>query len=248
MKHPPVLAVIPARGGSKGLPGKNVRPLAGMPLIGHAIALAAELPELLRTVVSTDSEEIASVARAHGGDVPFLRPAELARDDTPMWPVLRHALHETEAVDGTRYEALLLLDPTAVGRLPSDVTAMHDMLVKMPDADGVIAVCRPGINPLWNSWKVQEGWVTPVFSESDRYTHRQEVPEVYRVNAALYLWRAEYVRRKEGHTWRGGKMLPYEMPEHRSMHIDDVHEFERAEALIAAGFFGFPWLPERGSS
>ena len=91
-----MLAVIPARGGSKGLPGKNIRQFAGLPLIVHSIRMAELCREIDDCVVSTDSEEIAEVARKYGAKVPFLRPAELARDDTPMWPVLQHALHEME--------------------------------------------------------------------------------------------------------------------------------------------------------
>ena len=87
-----VLAVIPARGGSKGLPGKNLRSLAGIPLIGHSILLAKMCPQIDRLIVSTESPGIAAVAREYGADVPFVRPVELAQDDTPMWPVLTHAL------------------------------------------------------------------------------------------------------------------------------------------------------------
>src|SRR3989338_1333883 len=91
-----ILAVIPARGGSKGLPGKNIRSFAGLPLIAHSILFARMCPEIERTIVSTDSAGIRDVALRYDADIPFLRPAPLAQDDTPMWPVLRHALAETE--------------------------------------------------------------------------------------------------------------------------------------------------------
>src|SRR4051812_27480707 len=103
-----VLAVIPARGGSSGLPGKNIRSFAGLPLIAHSIRCAAMCPRITRTIVSTDSEEIAAVARAHGGDAPFLRPAELAGGDTPMWPVLKHALEQVELDERQPYDFLAL--------------------------------------------------------------------------------------------------------------------------------------------
>ncbi len=96
MTSRPILAVVPARGGSKGLPGKNVRPMAGLPLLVHSLRMAAMTREIDRVIVSTDSEEIATVARSHGGDVPFMRPPELARDDSPMMPVLAHALRAIE--------------------------------------------------------------------------------------------------------------------------------------------------------
>ena len=95
-----VLAIIPARGGSKGLPGKNVRPLAGLPLIAHSIRFAKTCPEIDTCIVSTESQDIAEAARQLGGSVPFMRPTELAQDDTPTWPVLRHALSWMEEKEG----------------------------------------------------------------------------------------------------------------------------------------------------
>ena len=116
-QHPPrVLAVIPARGGSKGLPGKNIRPMWGLPLIAHSVRAAALTPEVTRCVVTTDSAEIADVVRAHGGQAPFLRPAGLAADDTPMAPVVRHALEWVERDEGTAYDAV----ESGVGREPGD--------------------------------------------------------------------------------------------------------------------------------
>src|SRR2546428_122399 len=94
-----LLAVIPARGGSKGLSGKNIRPFAGLPLIAHSILFAKMCREITRLIVSTDDETIAAVAREYGADVPFMRPANLAQDDTPLWPVLRHALSAAEQLD-----------------------------------------------------------------------------------------------------------------------------------------------------
>src|SRR6476659_10209617 len=113
-----VLAVVPARGGSKGLPGKNIRPLAGLPLLAHSLRAAALVPSVTRCIVSTDSPEIAAVARGAGGDVPFDRPTELAADETPMAPVLRHALAFVEEHEGAAYDYLLLLDPTSPVRRP----------------------------------------------------------------------------------------------------------------------------------
>ena len=118
---PRVLAVIPARGGSKGLPGKNIRPLSGLPLIGHSIRAAALVPSLSRCIVSTDDQTIADVARGLGGDVPFLRPAELAEDSTPMAPVLQHALRAVEESGDEPYDALLLVDPTSPVREPAQI-------------------------------------------------------------------------------------------------------------------------------
>ena len=235
-----ILAVIPARGGSKGLPGKNIRPLAGLPLIAHSILLARACPEIDRTVVSTDSEEIAAVARRFGAEIPFARPAELAQDDTPMWPVLQHALRAVEDQDG-RYQHLVLLDPTSPGRLPEDVSGALARLRESPEADGVVAVSRPEFNPIWHCVVERNGWMEDLFREGAAYQRRQDVPAVYRINAALYIWRAEFVR-SGAESWRSGKHLLFEIPERRAIHIDDDDEFQRAELLVRSGLLTLPWL------
>jgi N-acylneuraminate cytidylyltransferase len=237
----PILAVIPARGGSKGLPGKNIRPLAGLPLIAHSIRCARLCPEIARTIVSTDSPEIAEVARIHSGDVPFLRPAELARDDTAMTPVLQHALRAAEDLDGRRYGSLLLLDPTSPGRLPEDVARAVDLLERHPEADAVAGVSVPEFNPIWHCVREEAGYMTPLFPEGRAFERRQDLPRVYRINATLYLWRRDYLLSLRG-SWLEGKNLLLEVPEARSIHIDDADEFAKADLLIRHGFVKFPWL------
>ncbi len=237
----PVLAVIPARGGSKGLPGKNVRPFAGLPLIAHSIALSKLCPEIARCIISTDSPEITEVARQHGGEVPFLRPAELAQDDTPMWPVLQHAVREMERVSGMRYGSVLLLDPTSPGRIPSDITEAVRLLDEDPAAVGVIAVSEPHFNPRWVCVENAGGYIRHVVPMDKKYTRRQDVPPVYRINALLYLWRREYMEQKS----QGVGEHPHRMlvvPEERAIHIDEASDFTLAELLIREGLVTLPWL------
>jgi CMP-N,N'-diacetyllegionaminic acid synthase len=239
-----ILAVIPARGGSKGLPGKNLRMLAGLPLIAHSLRCAALCPAISRTIVSTDSLEIASVAREHGGDVPFLRPAELADDTTPMWPVLRHALAAVEAEEGRLYDALVLLDPTSPGRFPEEIANGVTRVMDTPGADGLVAVSRPEFNPLWLCVVEKHGWMGDLYDGASGFARRQDVPTVYRINAALYIWRAGFVRREAVDWLSRGHHLLFEMPDSRSIHIDDADEFARAEALVAAGLIRLPWLTQ----
>lgn len=237
-----LLAVIPARGGSQGLPGKNLRPLMGLPLIAHSIRLARLCPEIARCVVSTDSEEIAAAARAHGGDVPFLRPAALARADTPMWPVLKHALAEVERAEGRAYDLLMLLDPTSPTRLPEDVRAAVARLTAS-DADGIVSVSRPEFNPLWHTVVEEGGLMKDWLPDAARVTRRQDAPTIYRINGLLYVWRAEFVRRAA--QWRGaGRHLMLEVPDERAVSIDDLAQFRRAEALARGGILPMPWLEE----
>jgi CMP-N,N'-diacetyllegionaminic acid synthase len=242
-----VLAVIPARGGSKGLPGKNIRPLAGLPLIAHTILMARACPQIDRCIVSTDSAEIASVARRYGADVPFMRPAELAQDDTAIWPVLRHALYAVEESENRCYDYLLLLDPTSPARLPEDIDCALRQLEAVPEATGIIGVSQPSFNPMWVCVTEKDGWMVDLVPEAAAYVRRQDVPTVYRINAVLYLWRADFARRQAS-SWRiNARNLIYEVPEHRAIHIDYKDEFDRAELLLRNGLLRFPWLdtPDR---
>ena len=238
----PVLAVIPARGGSKGLPGKNIRPFAGLPLIAHSIRMAALCPEIDRCIISTDSEEIADVARNHGGDVPFLRPAELAQDTTPMWPVLRHALTEIERTGQLRFGSLLLLDPTSPGRMPEDVVESLRILESDPTADGVIAVSEPPFNPRWVCVEEVEGYMKPLVRQNADYVRRQDVPPVYRINAVLYLWRRDHVMNESAPRLYESHHRILVVPDERAIHIDEPRDFALAELLVGEGFVKFPWL------
>lgn len=234
---PAVLAVIPARGGSKGLPGKNIRLLAGVPLIAHTIRCALASPVVTTTVVSTDDPAIADVARRFGADVPFMRPAELATDTAPMWPVMKHALQETERLRGARYDFLLLLDPTSPGRTHADIgEALR--LASLRDTDGVVAVSEPDFNPIWTGVIEHDGYMTDLFPEARGFGRRQDVPTVYRINAALYLWSRGFVL--QASDWRAGRLRLLVIPEERAIHIDTPEQFRRLEVLAHAGLVELP--------
>ncbi len=245
MSTPRVLAVVPARGGSKGLPGKNVRLLAGLPLIAHSIAAAALMPSVTRCVVTTDSAEIAAVARAHGGDVPFLRPAELAGDDTPMAPVLRHALASVEEQEGAAYDLVVLLDPTSPGRDPDRVEDAVAGLLDDGSLDGVVSVSEPTFNPLWvgvRERREDPGVLERYFAEGEDITRRQDAPRYLRINGGFYVWRAEFVRRLETSWFDEGRHAMVEVPEVRAFSIDDEYELRLLQAVIDAGLVYLPWL------
>jgi N-acylneuraminate cytidylyltransferase len=237
----PCLAIVPARGGSKGLPGKNIRPLAGVPLLVHSLRCAGLATGITRTIVSTDSSEIAAVARAHGGDVPFQRPAELARDDTPMMPVLAHALTEIERQEGRRYETVVLLDPTSPGRLPADIDGALRLLETDPAADGAVACSEPHFNPLWVGVFERDGYMRPAFDHTEGYGRRQDVPRFLRINGSCYVWRSDFVRQAPAN-WRLGKTRVWEIPEERAFSIDNQFEFDLLELLLQNRKLTFPWL------
>jgi N-acylneuraminate cytidylyltransferase len=238
----PCLAIIPARGGSKGLPGKNTRLLAGLPLLVHSVRCARSVPTITRTIVSTDSPEIAAVAREHGGDVPFLRPAELARDDTPMMPVITHALKEIERQEGRSYQSVILLDPTSPGRFPADIERALELLAGDPAADGVVACSQPHFNPIWVGVFDRAGYLEPAFTGGAAFQRRQDVPRFFRINGALYLWRSDFVR--PGPTdWRAtGRHRMLEIPEERAFSIDTQQEFALLELVLQHGIVRLPWV------
>ena len=242
LRPPRVLAIIPARGGSKGIPGKNIKSFAGIPLIAHSILFSKLCKEITRCVVSTDSEEIAVLAREYQGDVPFIRPSSLAQDDTPMWPVIQHALTRVEEQSNTRYDMVLLLDPTSPGREPSDVTALVELLCERPDANGVVGVSQPDFNPMWNCVVEKDGWMVDLVAGGNDYLRRQDVPVIYRINGSIYIWTANFVR-NETRPWRqvGGHLM-YEIPEIRAMSFDNEFEFRKAEILVKEGLINLPWL------
>jgi len=214
------LGLIPARGGSKSVPRKNVRELAGKPLIAWTVE-AALASALDRVVVSTDDEEIAEVARAAGAEVPFLRPVELARDDTTDLPVYRHAL----AALGSEPVAVAWLRPTAPLRAVADIDAAVELLLET-GADAVRSVCRAEHSPYWMG-RLDDGRFVPLLDAiPDR---RQLLPDVYRLNGAVDVARCSSVR----DVLFGGDVRAYVMPLERSADIDSELDLAVAELLLA---------------
>lgn len=241
MSRPRVLAVVPAREGSKGLPDKNVRPLSGMPLLVHSLRTAEQCTAVQRCVVSTDSERIAEIARAYGGDVPFLRPAELATDTAPTMLALRHALETVEAEEGRSYDAVLLLEPTSPVRDPDHLSAAIDRLVTSPALDGVVSVSEPAFKPSWVGVReAADGVVERYYEEGRGVTRRQDAPRFLRINGNFYVWRSEFVRRSEGPWLDEGHHGMIEIHESLAFSIDDEFEFTVIEALQTAGVITLP--------
>lgn len=240
-----VLAVIPARGGSRGLPGKNIRDLAGLPLIGHSVMAARLMPSVTRTIISTDSLEIAEVARSLGAEVPFMRPPELALDETPMPPVLRHALSTIEEQEGRAYDYVILLDPTSPVRRPEQVERGLSLLEERPSWDGLVSVSSPGFHPLWVGVRPDDdepGRMRRFFADGEGVTRRQDLGAFLRVNGNFYVWRASFIRRPIIAWMDEGVHGMLEIPEHEAFAIDFLYQFQQVEALIRQGFVDLPWL------
>ena len=231
-KGPPnILAVIPARGGSKGVVRKNIRPICGKPLIAYTIETALAARHLLhRTIVSTDDPEIAAVAREHGADVPFLRPAELAGDKMPMLPVLQHAVSFIETQDDIKLDWVLLLQPTAPLRALDDIEASLNVAYRN-NCDSVISVVQVFAEHPILMKRIEDNQLLPYCVEEKEGTRRQDYrPPAYMRNGAIYLTRRDVLMEK-GSIW-GQVICPYVMPAERSVSIDSELELKLVELLV----------------
>lgn len=225
-----VLAIIPARGGSKGIPGKNLRSLAGKPLLARAIECALDAGIFSQVLVTTDSEEIAQAARRFGAEAPFLRPPELARDDSPMLPVLIHALAFVKG-QGKEPEVIVLLQPTAPFRRSKDVAAAVAILVARPETDSVVSVEKiPDHYSPHYAMRVEGERLTPFLAEGARVTRRQDAPPAYTRNGQFYVTRRQTLL--EQNSIYGNNCLPF-ITTHRAVNLDTLEDWAEAERLAA---------------
>ncbi len=226
-----ILALIPARGGSKGIPGKNIRHLAGRPLICWTIDTALATSVLDRIIVTTDDREIAAIARQAGADVPFLRPAELARDETTDMPVYHHALQWL--ADEERYlpDIVVWLRPTAPLRIPVDIEQAVARLLTT-GADWIRSICPVEHHPYW-MYRLEDDRLQPFQPGLDtaRFPRRQTLPPVYRLNGAVEVTWCRTILKKQ--LLYSGDVRGYIMPPERSIDIDTMIDFLTAEALLA---------------
>ncbi len=227
-----VLGVIPARGGSKGVPRKNIRPLGGKPLIAYAIEASHEAGRLERTVLSTDDDEIAEIGKSHGADVPFIRPAELATDSAFGLPVIQHAIEAVEAEEGDRYDAALLLQPTTPLRTGKDIDDALELLERS-GADSVISVVDvEGHHPARMKYLEGDRLIDPPFCEALENQPRQELRPMYLRNGAIYATRRDVLM---AGSFKGRDCRALVMPVSRSVNIDTENDFRWAEWLLKEG-------------
>jgi N-acylneuraminate cytidylyltransferase len=235
-----ILALIPARGGSKSIPRKNIRPLAGHPLIAYSIAagLAAEM--VTRVVVSTDDEEIAAIARRYGAETPFLRPAELSLDNTTDLPVFQHALSWLADHENYCPEIVVQLRPTSPFRRAFHIDAAASQLLERPEADSVRTVCIPFQNP-FKMWRIDpDGLMRPLLSAEfpEPYNMpRQVLPEVYWQTGYVDAVWSETILEKGSMT--GERILPLVIDPSEWIDIDSPDDWRRAERLLESGELTF---------
>jgi N-acylneuraminate cytidylyltransferase len=226
-----VVAFIFARGGSKGLPGKNIRPLAGKPLIAWSIEHARAVPGIARVIVSTDSPKIAAVAREYGAEVPFMRPPHLAADDTPEWLAWRHALEFILAEEGSLPDAMVSVPATAPLREASDISRCLDLFAQ-GDSDIVVTMSPAHRSPYFNMVKENaDGTVGLVLPPQYAVTRRQDAPTVYDLATVAYVARPEWVLTHNGVF--DGRVRAVHLPNERAVDIDTLQDFRLAEFLLA---------------
>jgi len=223
------VVLICARGGSKGLPGKNIKPLNGVPLIGWSINIAKEIDRASRIIVSTDSEEIAKVALEYGAEVPFIRPKDLAQDNSPEWLVWRHAIDYLERYDSENIDAIVVLPVTAPLRSIKDVDACID-LFEEGGVDSVITASEANRSPYFNMIvNGDNGLSSLAIAPKNKIIRRQDAPEVYDMTTVAYVVDVDFVKNYNGVF--DGKVKSVVIPRKRAIDIDDLLDFKIAECL-----------------
>ncbi len=224
-----ITCVIGARGGSKGLAGKNVRPLLGKPMIAWSIEQAKACPEITRVVVSTDSEAIAEVARACGAEVPFMRPAELANDTAGKWGVWQHALEACDQKYAEPIDIFVDLDCTSPLREVEDISKAIAQF-RASSVDAVFSVCEARKNPYFNMLEVEDGCQRMCKTLPRPVVRRQDAPQVYEHVASIYVLSPNYLRCGTG--LLSGCTRGYDIGVSKSLDVDSQFDFELIEFLM----------------
>lgn len=223
-----ILSIIPARSGSKGVPGKNVRTLNEKPLLTYSIDCWKESGIGGRLVLSTDNEKIAQVAKAESAEVPFLRPPELAGDSTPMWEVVLHALNSLQPA---HFDCVVLLQPTVPFRKPAEIRKCVDLFFSK-DADTVVTIAPTPdtFNPHWLFSLDHEERLSPCMKNEELITRRQDLPRYYHRTGSVYVFRPEVVYSLR--TVVGPRTFGVVVENPRHVNIDTMSDWRKAERIV----------------
>lgn len=224
-----MLAIIPARGGSKGLPGKNVKPLCGKPLIAYTIESALAAKSIDRLILSTDDEEIAEVAQKFGVEIPFMRPAELAQDNSLAIDNYIYTLNRLNEESSKKYDDFIVLQPTSPLRTADDIDKAVAVFGEM-NADSVISVSEASHPPIWAKRVKAAGTIEDYFSINIGNKNRQEVEPAFMPNGAIFILKFSLL--KSTYSYYSDRSYAFIMPPDRSVDIDSLHDMEFAEFLL----------------
>lgn len=226
-----ILAVIPARGGSKGLPRKNILPLGGKPLISYSIETAKKSRLIDRVIVTTDDKEIADVAKKYGAEIPFLRPARLAKDSTPPFPVLEHALKFLDSEQNYKPDVIVWLEPPNPFRDSKRIDDAIKIFVSDKKADSLRGICEAELNP-YKMWVIKGKYIEPFIKKGNQGIHgmpRQKFKKIYTQNGFVFLFKYNTIMKKGNLC--GDKILPYVIKD-KFINIETKEDLEFAEFYL----------------
>lgn len=222
-----VLAIIPARGASKGIKNKNIRPFAGKPLLAHTIMGAKKSVRISRIIVSTESKKIAAIAKEQGAEVPFLRPKKLAQDKSSVVNAVIHLLNKLRRMEGYNPDFVVLLQPTSPLRMVEDIDRALDLL-SSKGADSVVSVCRT--EQLLFTKEINDELKLLSKKEFLKSGNRQELPPTYKLDGSMvYAIKTEILLSKR--SFLAGKLVGYEIPRWRAIDVDEPQDFVVGEIL-----------------
>jgi N-acylneuraminate cytidylyltransferase/CMP-N,N'-diacetyllegionaminic acid synthase len=223
-----ILAIIPARGGSKGVPKKNIKLLLDKPLIAYTIKAAQDSKYIDRVVVSTEDKNIAEISKRYGAEIPVLRPKELSTDQSPTYEAIIHMLNELALKENYTPDIVCLLQCTSPLRNGADIDGTIERMLKT-ESDAAVSVCEVESNPYWSN--IFEGDKLKYFIEEGRkITRRQDLPKVYRFNGAVYIIKTDVFLKEK--TFEIEKLTGYVMSEENSVDIDTFLDFKIAELIM----------------
>ena len=221
-----IVALIPARGGSKSIPKKNIKHLRGMPLISYSIRAAKKSKYINKIVVSTEDKEIAKISRKYGAEI-IERPEEFAKDESSTIDAILHTLEVFKA-ENYNPDISILLQPTSPLRNAEDIGSAIELFLNS-DCESVVSVCEVGHSPYW-CFEIENGYLKSLFGDEYLRMRRQELEKVYIPNGAIYISTPENLRKYKG--FYGLRTIPYIMPPERSIDIDDATDLMLAELLM----------------
>ncbi len=224
-----MIAIIPARGGSKGIPRKNIKLLGGKPLIAYTIEAALRAKSVNRVFVSTDDLEIAEIAKKYGAEIPFMRPKNLATDNSSATDVYIYTIEQLEKILNKKIESFIALLPTSPLRTGGDIDKAVKLFLEKK-ADSVICVTEAPHPPSWFLKLNENGVLTNFFNKTMSMKNRQEEPKAFIPNGAIYVLKTDLLK-NEG-TYYSDKTYAYILPSERSIDIDDNMNFALAEIMI----------------
>ena len=227
-----ILATICCRGGSKGVPNKNLRLMHGIPLIGHTIVQTQQSELIADLIISTDSQLIADTAKEFGAKVPFMRPDDLASDSASKWPVFIHALEFYEKEYGVEVEYLVDLDVTVPLKTPLDIDGAIQLALDNPSTEVVITGYEPERNPYFNMMEIREDGLAEIVKKSEKpIVRRQDAPDVYSLSPAAFVIKKSALYNYPH--WSKAPCRIFPIPRERAIDIDSLLDFELVEFLMS---------------